>query len=48
MSDIEKLCKALCDHGVKVYPHPKDRKVMAAGKVYSYSRQGVITKVEAV
>ena len=48
MSDIEKLCKCLCTNGVKVYPHPKDRKVMAAGKVYSYSRQGVITKVEAI
>ena len=48
MSDIEKLCKCLCDQKVKVYPHPKDRKVMAQGKVYSYSRQGIITKVEAI
>jgi hypothetical protein len=48
MSDIEKLCKCLCTNGVKVYPHPKDRKVMAAGKIYTYTKAGIITRVEAV
>jgi hypothetical protein len=48
MSDIERICKALCNQNVKVYPHPRYRRVMAAGRIYHYNRDGIITKVEVI
>lgn len=48
MSDIEKLCLTLCEAGVTVTPHPDKRKVLAAGRIYTYDKQGRIIHVQEV
>ena len=45
MTDIEKLCKTFCDAGITVYPHPRLRRIMAAGRIYIYDGKGNITAV---